>query len=300
MSIINHTKTYMQTQGLSASDMARMIGTSPATMSQLLANKYPGKADEMFRKLAAVTNYQESNWPLVATPNFRTVHKLCKDAQEQCRMMALYAETGMGKTTPLKQYAACTPNTIYILCNVLWKQKDFLKAIQKSLGSDNEGTIVERAEDIITRLLIRQNPLLIIDDIGKLKEHPKCFYLLQLIYDRTEGACGIVLSGTKAFPTFIQKQAAKDNMGFRELRRRISYWQPLRDRVEAKFIATICQQFNITQASAIQYIERNCSNYGDVKELITNYKRYCQLHGEPTEDEQQSIISSLSFSHLSI
>ncbi|MCO5253602.1 MAG: AAA family ATPase [Bacteroidetes bacterium] len=298
--ILLHAKEVMQAKGLTPADLARTTGISQSAISQLFADKYPGKTDEMLRKIADATGYSTSDWRLLSTPNLRTIERLFEDARQNSRMMAIYGETGMGKSSALTWLNSKTQNSYYVLADVLMKQKDLLRAIQRSLGSDHEGTIVERANDIVTRLLAKHKPTLIIDDIGKLREHPKCFYLLQLIFDRTEGRCAIILAGTKAFPSFIQKQAARDCMGFRELKRRISYWQPLKERVELSFVKAVCEQQGITLPSAIDYIAKTCTNYGDVRELITNYNRYAEIHGKVAEDEQQQVLSSLKFGNLSL
>jgi transcriptional regulator with XRE-family HTH domain len=298
--ILLHAKDVMKAKGISPAELARITGISPATISQLFSGKYPGNNEEMLRKIAAATNYRTNEWKLLSTTNLRTIENLFEDARLGSRMLALHGETGMGKTAALTWLCSKTPNSYYILANVLMKQKDFVKAIQKAIGSDMEGTIVQRMEDVIEKLLQKQNPVLVIDDIGKLKEHSKCFYLLQLLFDRTEGRLGLVLAGTKAFPVFIQRQAGKDNMGFRELKRRVTYWQPLKDRVERKFITTMAELNAITQPSAIDYMAKVCNNYGDVKELITNYKRYIEIHGAVAADEQQQVISSLTFGSLSV
>jgi plasmid maintenance system antidote protein VapI len=298
--ILQHTLNYMSTKNVTAAELARTTSISPAAISLVLAGKYTGDTDEVLRRLATATSYQTQEWPLLQVPNFKTIQKMCQDAQQNSRMFGIYGETGFGKTTALKYYHSQNPNTYYILSNVLWKQKDFLKAIQKALGSDHIGTIVEMAEDIIQRLLSKRNPLLIIDDIGKIKEHPKCFYLLQLIYDRTEGRCGIITCGTRAYPVYIDKMANKDSMGFRELRRRVSYWESLQSKVDRKFIESICKQFGITLPSAIDLVHKSTANYGDVKELITNYTRYQEVKGPVPEDEQQIVISSLSFRRLAL
>lgn len=298
--ILQHTFKFMKTKGVTAAELARTTSISQAAMSQLLKGQYPGKTDEMLRRLSTATSYRSSDWKILQTPNFRTIQKMCKDAQDDSRMFGIYGETGFGKTVALTYYHSQSPNSYYILSNVLWKQKDFLRAIQRALGSDHYGTIVEMAEDIIDRLLSKDKPLIIIDDIGKIKEHPKCFYLLQLIYDRTEGRCGIITCGTKAFPVFIEKMANKDSMGFRELRRRVSFWQSLSDKVERKFIDAICKEYGITLPAAIDFVAKATSNYGDVKELITNYLRYEEIKGKVSEDEQQIVLSSLSFRRLSL
>jgi type II secretory pathway predicted ATPase ExeA len=295
--IITEAKAFLERKGMSQEELGDKIGYSGAVVSQLLSGKYPGDAEQVLRKLAQHIGYNPLKWEILNTFNFTAVKNVCLEAQEGQRMLALYGDTGTGKTTALQKYYQASANCYYVLANVLMKPKDLLKAIQKEVGDDQDGTLNERLDRIVSKLESKKFPLLIIEDCGKLEHHNKCFGIIQLLFDRLQNRCGIVLAGTKRFAVYFNKMAAKDVLGFRELKRRISYWQPLMDGVEKKFIQTVCQRHNITMREAVDYFLNNCTNYGDVHELIRNFNKYKELKKIDT-DEQLQILSSLKFNKL--
>lgn len=295
--IIKETRAFLERKQMSQSELAEKIGYSPAVLSQIFKGEYNGDADQVLRKLAKHIGHNDHQWKILSTFNLQAIKNLCLDAQEGQRMVATYGETGCGKTTAFEHYYRVSANCYYVLADVLMKPKDLIIAIQRAIGDDNGGTLSERLDSIVRKIETKQFPLLKIDDCGKLEAHPKCFGIIQLIYDRLQGRLGIVLSGTKRFAVYFNKMAEKDVMGFRELKRRISYWQPLRDGVESKFIETVCQDHGITQKTAITHIMKTCNNYGDVHELIRNFNRY-KLNKTVEADEQLQVISDLKFNKL--
>lgn len=295
--IINETKALMERKKISQNDLGTQIGYSGAVISQILKDEYPGDAEQVLRKLANYLGITSYKWDTLSTKNYTAVTNVCLDAQENQRMMALYGNTGSGKSTALQNYARKTANCYYVLANVLMKPKDLLSAILKAIGSDEGGTLAERLDFIVHKLESKNFPLLIIDDCGKLENHNKCFGVIQLLYDRLLNRCGIVLAGTRRFAVYVDKMSSKDVLGFRELKRRISYWQPMQDGVEKKFVQTVCERQNITQKEAIDYLAQHCTNYGDVAELVRNFNKYRE-NKQVQEDEQSQVLSQLRFNKL--
>jgi plasmid maintenance system antidote protein VapI len=295
--IINEAKAYLERKNMSQAELAEKLGYTPAVLTQIFKKEYAGDTDQVLRKLSKEIGYTPDKWEILNTFNFQAGQNMCLDAQEGQRMMACYGDTGSGKTSTLQAYARKTVNSYYVLADVLMKPKDLLVTIQKAIGVDEAGTLSERLDSIVRKLESKNYPLLIIDDCGKLEEHSKCFGIIQLLFDRLENRCGIILAGTKRFAVYFNKMASKDVLGFRELKRRISYWQPFKDGVEKRFIAAVCTRQNITQQTAIDYISLHCTNYGDVAELIRNYNRY-KTSKTVDENEQLQVLSSLKFSKL--
>lgn len=297
--LIEQVQQFLQRKQMSQTDLATKLGYSPAVISQVLKGEYKGDEAQVMRKLAHEIGYSESKWEILKTSNYESLMYLCNDAQEDGTMMLAYGNTGCGKTTALKAYHAMTPNTYYILANVLMKPKDLLLAIARSIGVEVAGSLSDILDAIVDRIAALKYPLLIIDDAGKLDQHPKVFGIIQLLYDRLNGRCGIVIAGTNRLAKYISAMADKDVMGFRELKRRITYWLPLRAEVGKKFIIAVCNRYGITLPAAIAYITSNCSNYGDVHEMIKNYNKV-KAKGEIPEADQADVLAGLKFNHLSV
>lgn len=270
--IVEATKAFLiKRTDINQSDLGKTIGYGPAAISQVLSGTYAGDDSRILLLLAKTVGFEiGQKWVIRRTDNFNAVQNICNEAQEEHRMMAICGNTGLGKSTAFEYYRRHTGNSFYVLSDVLMKPKDMLRAIMKSMGIEMEGSMSEMLNRIIDRGLEIENLLLIIDDAGKLMEHPKCYFIIQLIYDRWEGHAGIVLAGMPVFREFLKKMVLKGKNGFPELVRRISYWEILKP-MEAAFIAAAAADFGITENSAIKLIAERCTNYGDVKNMLLNY-----------------------------
>lgn len=257
-------------KNLSDADAAKQIGMSASYLWHIRHNKWDSISDTMWMKAATWCGYSFNRWATASTPQLNSIVNLLLDAQENCRMMAIASPTGIGKTTGINYYYQSARNTYKVLCTVTMSRKDFLRAVQEAMGIDQEGSLHSRIESIIEKLNSAPNSLLILDDVGKLNDG--CLRLIQVIYDRTEGRCGIVLAGTEQLKKYIFKMASKDKLGFRELKRRIAYWETLMP-VSQRAVETICKQFNIQDKDCISFCMRTCNNYGTLRELLVNANR---------------------------
>ena len=273
--IVEKLNEYMLNKHLSQVDMAKHISIasgkniSHATISNMRNGKHEMISDEMWNTVALFLKID--NWAIVKTNNYATIINICDDAQANARMLAISAGSGFGKTTALRTYADSHPNVFYVLGNVLMQSKtSFLSAIQSSLGIAEGANAALMLAAIVRKLAQLENPLVIIDDAGKLNESN--LRIIQLLYDQTEGACGIVLSGTTYLKNFLDKSKARGKMGMDELHRRIEDWEAL-NRPTDREIRAIATSNGITEVDTIKYICRASTNYGTVRAIIRNAMR---------------------------
>ncbi len=257
--------------GISSNQLATQIGINPATLHNIKNNRDELISDSMWNKLATFFGITKNDWKTIFTTNAKTINALCADTQINSRFIAIAGYTGAGKTTALKYYAdKNASNTFYVLCNVLMGRKEFLKAIQKSIGISIEGSLIYQMQGIIDRLSGMDVPLLILDDAGKLNDGN--MKLIQLIYDELQGQCGLIMAGTDDMKRYIDKMAAKGKMGFPELKSRIAYWQRMYS-TKPQEVAEISKANGITDEEAIKYLTRQKSaNYRDLRNAITMAK----------------------------
>lgn len=247
---------------------ATQIGITGGYLSAIMNKKWAKIAPKTWNKCAAWVGYTTKDWTIRETQNLKTVVDLCNGAQMNGRFMALAAPTGFGKTVGLKHYAKNNTDVAYILGTIDMVRGDFLNSMAQSLGIEVEGSIFKRRNKILSHLKKLEQPLLIIDDFGKL--NIGCMRLLQIFYDEFNGELGIVVSGLPEMMELIFKQAAKGAIAFPELKRRIGYWQTLK-KVSPKFIETVAADFGITEEDAINYLISKCEDYGTLKELLITY-----------------------------
>lgn len=256
----------MMSQAELARRLQAQIGYgSEATIINIKRGNWDLISAEAMNKLRAF--FRLDGWQIRNTHNFVVITKLCDDSRTNKRMMAVAGYTGAGKTTALRKYATDNADTYYVLCTVVHSKRSLLDSIQRSMGIERGAAIGEMMNAIVDKLNAGNNSLLILDDAGKLSH--TCLRLLQVIYDQTEFSAGIVLAGTEFLKEEIDRNCRRNVMGFRELKRRIAYWQPLR-RPTAAIIAAICKDFNITDPAAVDFIFKNAKDYGTIRNLVLN------------------------------
>lgn len=284
---------------LSQNQAAKMMGMSAATLSVILNNKWKEKGGEnligekMWNRARFWLGEGGVKWRIKETINLKRINELCTDAQENRRMVSVAAETGLGKTTALNYYVTNNEEAYYTLCKITMVPKDFLKAILSSMGYQFEGSINATMNYLVKRISEKGMPLLILDDVGKLRD--KCTLLIQVLRDSAEGNCGIVLSGTNKFQKDIFAFAEKDKLGYREIKRRIGYWLPLVG-VDKKMLLEVAKDFGITDEDAIAFMQKNCKDYGTLKELMMNYERMMfklRANEETTDLSQRELLASI-------
>lgn len=251
--------------GMSQNQLAKQLSVSASTLIAIKTQDWEKISDKMVSQLRS--HFHLDNWGLRKTHNFEVISSLCDDAAENRRFLATAGYTGAGKTTALRYYAKSHATAYYVLATVLHTKRSFLKSIQQAMGLNEGNSFYELMEAITRKLKSAPGSLLIIDDGGKLTQ--SCMRLLQVIYDETEYSAGIVLAGTEYLKNEIDKQARKDTMGYRELKRRIAYWQPL-ERPSFKVIAAICKDYGVTDGNALAFVRDNAQDYGTLRDLILN------------------------------
>lgn len=266
--------------GTSQNQLARQIGVSAATLINVKTANWKDVSESMVQKLRSY--FRLDNWGIRNTHNFKSIIALCEDARDNKRMVATAGYTGAGKTTALRYFSDKNPTSFYVLATVIHTKRSFLASIQKAMGINEGSSIAEMMEGIINKMNSTRGAILIIDDGGKLSQ--VCLRLLQVIYDRTEYNAGIVLAGTEYLKDNLDKLSRKNAMGFRELRRRIAYWQGLRAPNKA-VIAAICKDYGIVDRGAVAYIVEKATNYGTLRNLVLNAAKVYEEQGIAVDRE---------------
>jgi DNA transposition AAA+ family ATPase len=286
--IVAQLNLKVQKTNLSYNKAANQIGVSAALLSNMNSGKWEKISDDKWRIVAAWCGVDAKSWKLRETANLVAIKKLCSDAQNNQRFLAVVDRTGLGKTVSLKWYASNHENAFYMLCTVTMTRKDFLVSLQQALGMEpSVGSIHSRMQSIINELGAKENPLILLDDSGKLSD--SVLRLIQVLYDALEFRCGIVLSGTEHFKNYVFKMASKDKLGFRELKRRIGYWQSLHD-ISRKWLQVVCEDFEVKDPQAVTLVYKMAKDYGSLRELLMNYTR-----AEKQGKTEVEVLSNLSY-----
>lgn len=178
---------------------------------------------------------------LYQTNDYLSVVSQCEMTRNHKLMTGLTADTGMGKTTSLKAYAV-HDNVFMVTVDKTMNAKGLFLKILDVLGIPFDGNIHDVMLKIASELNSLENPLLIIDEAGKLN-HVMMLYLHDL-REYTKDNCGILLAGMPYFKSRLIKFADKQKEGCSEFLRRINIWHEL-EGLNRKETEYICNQEGI-------------------------------------------------------
>ena len=232
---------YCQKKGISKNELSAQIGVSAAYLSKIENEKFDEIASEMLTKIWAAIKTMSQNF-VFETSDLASVFYQCEYARQYKIMTGLIADTGMGKTTSLRAYSM-RENVFFVTVDKTMNAKRFLLSILKTMGIRFDGNIHDVMLKIAEELNRMENPLLIIDEAGKLN-HAMILYLHDL-REHTRTNCGILLSGMPYFKWNLQKFAEKQKEGYAEFLRRVNTWHELKG-LSRKEVEAVCLENGIT------------------------------------------------------
>lgn len=253
---------YCRTKGISKTDFAVKSGVDIYTLGSLEHGRFHELDKSRLIKLWNFCN-RDVVKDLYHTTDFVATFNLCDKARRYHFMIGLTADTGMGKTTAISAYSR-QRDVFYVSFDKTMNSRQFFIALLRELSYPFDGSLNEmlnRAADELNRLA---NPLLIIDEAGKLT-HSMILYL-QVLRDKTKGNCGIILSGMPYFKDNMQRMASKEKEGYAEFLRRINLWHTY-EGLQPREIEEICQKNNITSPERIKELKRK-RRFGDLMNEI--------------------------------
>lgn len=257
---------YCEEKGLSKAAFAVKCGVSEATLSFIENEKWQSVSDEMIQKIISFIN-QGMVDRLYQSYDFVDTFRACDKARKYRLMIGITADTGMGKTTALRTYAR-QQNVYYVSYDKTMKAAQFFVELLKELSVSFSGSLNEMMNRAADELNRKKNPVLIIDECGKLT-HSMILYL-QVLRDKTLSNCGVILAGMPYFKSNLQKFAIREKEGYAEFLRRINIWHTYIG-LQAKEIEEICKLNGITSKEKTVELKRN-RRFGDLMNEIYLYK----------------------------
>ncbi len=264
----------------SQNEAAAQLAVSPAHLMSFRDADWSKISQKSFNEMLARAG--NNTWPHVPTDNADIIMSLCNQAQYGHKMLGLEGYTGAGKTHAMKVYTRRFPGTYYVMVDVTYSRWAFLNEVCQACGiaGDARGnTPSEMVASIAAKLRTADNPLLIIDDAGKASDD--VFRLMQVIYDRTEHAAGIVLAGTEQLRVTLERKTRLKSKSFGEFYRRIAWWITLPP-IGSKDVVAICTKNGIDDASAQKYLQRNTKDYGTLRHMVEGSKLIARNRGVDT------------------
>lgn len=253
---------YCKDRGISKAEFAVKSGVSDATLSNLEAERWEKLSDSMLLRIWNFCN-RNSVDNLFSTTDLVSAFKACEKARKYHFMIGLIADTGMGKTTAISAYSR-RKNVFYVCYDKTMNPRQFFLALLRELAypfESNLNEMINRAADELNKL---ENPLIIIDEAGKLNQ--TMILYLHVLRDKVANNCGFILAGMPYFKDNMVKFAAKEKEGYAEFLRRINLWHKFVG-LQPKEIDEICRVNGIDNPERIKELKRN-KRFGDLMNEI--------------------------------
>ncbi|MDE5703608.1 MAG: AAA family ATPase [Bacteroidales bacterium] len=211
-------EAYCEARRISQNVFATKAGVNAAFVSNILNGKPVSR--EVQTKIAAFLGGKEV-CGLIETGDFRMIQAMCAQTARCHFMVGLIGDTGTGKTTALKAYAR-RENVFMVSASKTLTAKQLVFDIAAEMGLARTGTVADAMRKICKRLNSIANPLLIVDEAGKLNARQLMY--LQELRDATEHNAALLLSGMPYFREKLNEGAQKHREGYAEFYRRVQLW----------------------------------------------------------------------------
>lgn len=252
--------------------VANKAGISNATISQMVNGKWDLIADEMWRKVS-VTLRIEDSWNTAITANFKLITELVSAAKELHMSIGISFDAGHGKSHAYQSFERMSSNVIYVECKNYWSKKSYVKALLTACGMEVFGTTEEMIEAFISHVMELESPLIIIDQMDKLKD-PQMDLFMDF-YNDLYNHCGFVLSGVPALKKRVMKGVQRDKIGYCELWSRIGRKFIALDPTSLNDVRLVCEANGVTDENVI---ERAFSeSQGDIRRVRRTVEQYFLL-----------------------
>lgn len=195
---------------------------SEATLINFRKLRWDTITDEMWLNVGKQLGWNTGvdQWQSVETSLHRKLNKILHDAQRHANVYAVTAMAGAGKSHTGKLHSLTVKHAYHVSCSEFMVKKTFLKEILLAMNVNNDGYTVYEMIKLIKEVILKQEaPLLILDEVDKLRDEVLYFFIS--LYNVLEGKCGIVLLSTAYMDKRITRGITLGKKGYEEIFSRI-------------------------------------------------------------------------------
>lgn len=258
--IVQELRTKIEKLKIPQAEVARRVGVSPATITNVLAEKWDNISNA-WKKIEAFVSESLSGWQAAETDNYKFVRGVCREAQAEQVTRAISWHAGSGKTYAARNFAANHQNVFYVCALGDMSKRDLLLAFCKVMGIPTSYRSSDMLQDILDKLRTLQNPLLIVDEFDELKD--SAMRVFKDIYNTIQ--CGFVIIGGENLRIRITKGCNKSKQSFQEIFSRLGREFLDLSPIDAPTITKVCEAQGIKDASTIKSIIRDTQ--GDLRRV---------------------------------
>lgn len=201
--------------------VATKADVSTATISHMHQGKWDLIKDELWIKVGKAIGYDDSEWQIAETINYKSVTKICNDAKRYNLFMIISDKAGIGKSAPLKSYSQINGENgvFYIRCRE-WAKREFLTELCTTLGIDIGKSYlhIDKLGMKVVEFFNKRSsikPQLIVDEADKLKDSALRWFIH--LFNECEDEMSLILAGTPHLEHRIKRGVKLKKLGFDEL-----------------------------------------------------------------------------------
>lgn len=261
IAIVNLLRVFVENKGSQNKAAAALKGASTAVVSHLLSGNWEPYSDDMFRKIGAQVGYNNREWQFAETYNSAKLLEDLLDAKQNAKVLSIVAPAGSGKSETTKRFASENKNVYRIECGQYWTPDYFLSEIIQKMGIQSDSTRVPYLmRDIVTELLKKDSPQIIIDEVDKVDD--KVLAFLITFYNELVPHCSIIISATHYLIKRINDGVRLQKKSYNEIKSRYGRYYEF-DQTSHNDIKILCEAQGIIDSKIIASIARDCK--GDLR-----------------------------------
>lgn len=203
--------------------VAKKCNLSEPTISQLHNGTYAAKGSGVYETIAFALGYEfdNGNWNLAETTNYRIISEVLQDAKEEAMFIGISHKAGSGKTAAATAFhRENRKNGVFFINCHEWTGRAFLSAIAHEIGAERPkgyATISAFVNNIAKSVedMRKFKPLIILDQANSLK--PSALRTLIHLFNECEDLLGLVILGTDNLEYEIKRGVRLNRTGYDEL-----------------------------------------------------------------------------------
>lgn len=222
------------------------------------------------------------DWKTARTATYNTITPILEHCKTKSISRVFCDLIDIGKTHASKDFVANNVNAVYVNCKLYQQRQPLVRAIAAEFGFDSSGRLVDVRENLITNLMTLNNPIVVLDDAGYLKD--EALHEMIALWDELEGMCAWFIIGEPAFRIRLEKMIHKNKLGWeawfsRNGQRILSVFQDdsseaeiaMMKRAQAEQIIT-ANYPNANKVTVKQLLNDSCLNLRALRDDINKHK----------------------------
>ncbi|MDI4482773.1 transcriptional regulator [Moraxella nonliquefaciens] len=272
---------FKDSQNLTQSKLAPMLGVSSATVSQYLSGVYGGDVatlDKKVRELVERANSRKVDIKtgFVLTKSARKTLSVCEDAHTLGDIRLVIGEAGLGKTMAIKEYSEKIKGVILIESEPTFSPKILLVQLCHALGVIPSRSNHDNLSAIKAKLTDSER-LIIIDEAELLSY--KCLEIIRRIHDMT--GVGVVLAG---MPRLVANLKGKSGE-YKQLYSRVGFVHDLGGELTADDVGVLAMHLLGTDEHNGALVKACKGNARRLSKLIRTVNLTAKRSNKPISDE---------------